>query len=176
MKGWFGKKCYFELFFSARPNCCIHQISYFSDPPFTFFANNFANIWQNIKNQIFILNLDPSASSRGKIIVFRSIMGKKRIFTFENFQNLYWHGKQHSALVAFIWIFLTVRFQMCSQIACLRKCFVTLVAFVWFFSIVSVFHLDSENVIAFTCIITFKMFIHLHCDKCGEIWCKLRKI
>ena len=35
---------------------------------------------------------------------------------------------------AFIWLFSTVRFQMCPQIACLRRGKVTLVAFVWFFS------------------------------------------
>ena len=34
-------------------------------------------------------------------------------------------------LVAFVWLFPTVRFQMCPQIACLRRCKVALVAFVW---------------------------------------------
>ena len=29
-------------------------------------------------------------------------MSKKWIFTFENFQNLYWHGREHSALVEFV--------------------------------------------------------------------------
>ena len=35
-------------------------------------------------------------------------MSKKLIFTFENFQNLYWHGKRHSALVASVWLFSSV--------------------------------------------------------------------
>ena len=39
-------------------------------------------------------------------------------------------------LVAFVWLFTTVRFQMCPQIACPKGCIVTLVAFVWFVSIV----------------------------------------
>ena len=42
--------------------------------------------------------MGPSASSRGKITVFRSKMSKKLIFTFENFQNLYSHGKRHGAM------------------------------------------------------------------------------
>ena len=37
-------------------------------------------------------------------------------------------------LVTFVWFFSAVRFQMCPQIACPRECKVTLVAFVWFFS------------------------------------------
>ena len=39
-------------------------------------------------------------------------------------------------LVAFIWLFLTVNFQMCIQMACLRGCIITLAAFVWLFSTV----------------------------------------
>ena len=35
--------------------------------------------------------------------------------------------------VAFVWLFPTVRFQMPPHIACPRECRVTLVAFVWFF-------------------------------------------
>ena len=38
-------------------------------------------------------------------------------------------GGLHSALVAFFLLFSTVRFQMCPQIACLRRCKVALVAF-----------------------------------------------
>ena len=37
------------------------------------------------------------------------------------------------ALVAFVWLFSTVRLQMSPQIACLRGCIITLVAFVWLF-------------------------------------------
>ena len=38
--------------------------------------------------------------------------------------------------VAFVWLFSTVRFQMCPQSACIRRCKVTLVAFIWLFSTV----------------------------------------
>ena len=44
-EGLHWEKCYFLLFFSARPNWWTHKISDFSDPTFMFFANNFANIW-----------------------------------------------------------------------------------------------------------------------------------
>ena len=40
------------------------------------------------------------------------------------------------ALVAFVWPFSTVRFQMSPQMACPRRSIVTLVAFVWLFSTV----------------------------------------
>ena len=40
-------------------------------------------------------------------------------------------------LVAFVWLFSTVRFQMCSQTEYMRGCIVTLVAFIWPFSTVS---------------------------------------
>ena len=39
-------------------------------------------------------------------------------------------------LVAFVWLFSTVRSQMSPQIACSRECRNTLVAFVWLFSTV----------------------------------------
>ena len=40
------------------------------------------------------------------------------------------------ALVAFVWFFSTVHFQMCPQIACPRGCKITLLAFIWLFSAV----------------------------------------
>ena len=39
-------------------------------------------------------------------------------------------------LVAFVCLFSIVRFQMCPQMDCLRRCKVTLVGFVWLFSTV----------------------------------------
>ena len=58
----------------------------------------------------------------------------------------------------------TVCFQMCPQIACLRRSIVALVAFVWFFSfIVSVSQGNIYNIDpTFTKIITFKILIHHH--------------
>ena len=40
------------------------------------------------------------------------------------------------ALVAFVWLFSTVCFQMLPQMACMRRCIVTLAAFMWLFSTV----------------------------------------
>ena len=40
------------------------------------------------------------------------------------------------ALLAFVWVFSTVLFQMCPQLVCPRRCKVTLVTFVWLFSTV----------------------------------------
>ena len=37
MKGWSDKNAILN-FFLTRPNCFTHQISYLSDPPFTFYA------------------------------------------------------------------------------------------------------------------------------------------
>ena len=42
-----------------------------------------------------------------------------------------------ATLIAFVWLFPTVRFQMHFQGACLNACKVTLAALVWFFSTVS---------------------------------------
>ena len=47
-------------------------------------------------------------------------------------------------LVAFIWLFSTVFYQMCPQTVCPRGCIVTLVAFVWLFSIVCVSNVSSN--------------------------------
>ena len=48
-------------------------------------------------------------------------------------------------LVASVWFFSTVRFQMFPQIACLKTGIVTLIAFVWFFSTVR-FQMSHQNV------------------------------
>ena len=43
-EGLDGENFYFLVFFSARPDCSIHQILDFSDQPFMFFANMSTNI------------------------------------------------------------------------------------------------------------------------------------
>ena len=45
LEGGLWQKCYFQIFCSAWANWPTHKISDLSDPPFMFFANNFANIW-----------------------------------------------------------------------------------------------------------------------------------
>ena len=61
-------------------------------------------------------------------------------------------------LVAFVWFFSTVCFQMLSQIAYKRRCIGTLVAFVWFNDIVSLFLHDFYICILWTKIINFHLF------------------
>ena len=68
-------KSYFELF--SPKNCSSHQSSHLSDPPFTFFAQTFANIWQNIRNQTFILKFWQFCIISRKNNRFRYKMGKK---------------------------------------------------------------------------------------------------
>ena len=63
-------------------------------------------------------------------------------------------------LVAFVWLFSAVRFQMCPQSACLRECRITLVAFVWLFSTVS-FQMCPQIVCSRGCIITLATFVWL---------------
>ena len=62
-------------------------------------------------------------------------------------------------LVAFVWLFSTVRFQMCPQISCMRRGIVALVAFVWFFSAVPLKLLHKRMQIH----IGFIFLTFLHC-------------
>ena len=61
-------------------------------------------------------------------------------------------------LVAFVWLYSTVHFQMLSQIACPRRSIVTLVAFVWFFSTVY-FQMFLQSTFITGCIITLVAFV-----------------
>ena len=63
-------------------------------------------------------------------------------------------------LVAFVWLFSTVCFQMCHQSACIRGCIVTLVAFVWLFTSVC-FHMSPQMAFLGGCIVTLFAFVRL---------------
>ena len=63
-------------------------------------------------------------------------------------------------LVAFIWLFSTVRFQMLPQIVCTRGCKVTLIAFVWLFSTVC-FQMCPQIACPRGCKVTLVAFIWL---------------
>ena len=86
------------------------------------------------------------------------------------------------ALVAFVWPFSTMYFQMCPQSACIRRGIVTLVAFVWLFSTVR-FQMSPQSAcmrgwiftlvafvwfffIHFLRLYSSKVLIHHHSDKC----------
>ena len=60
-------------------------------------------------------------------------------------------------------LFSMVRFQMSLQIACMRWCIVTLVAFVWFFSTVH-FQMGPQIVCTRGCIFTLVAFVWPHYD------------
>ena len=70
-----------------------------------------------------------------------------------------------TTLVAFVWLFSTVRFQMCPQITCLNRCIVALVTFVWLFSTVCL-QMSPQIACQRGCIITelafFCLFSTLH--------------
>ena len=75
------------------------KISPFSDPPFSIFHKKITKKLK--KKRIFFFlskNLGSFASSKKGMNTFHYEMSKKWIFTFMNFQNVYWHGKAHSAL------------------------------------------------------------------------------
>ena len=55
---------------------------------------------------------------------------------FSNVSSKRLHERMQSHIVAFVWLFSTVRFQMCLQIAFPRGCIRILVGFVWLFSTV----------------------------------------
>ena len=69
-------------------------------------------------------------------------------------------GKGIVTLVAFVWLFSSVRFQMCPQIACSIGCKVTLGAFVWFFSTVR-FQMFPQSACRRECKVTLVAFIRL---------------
>ena len=72
------------------------------------------------------------------------------------------------ALVAFVWLFSTVDFQMCFQIACLWRRIITLVAFVWLFSTVS-FQMCPQSAGIWGCIVTLVAFVRLFSTVCFQM-------
>ena len=82
-------------------------------------------------------------------------------------------------LIALVWFFPTLCFQMCPQVTCLRKCRIALVAFVWLFST-----MGSQMFLKITCVrgciitliafvwffstVGFQMFLQMACP----YWCK----
>ena len=67
---------------------------------------------------------------------------------------------QKVTLVAFVWLFSTVRFHVCPQIACPRESKVTLVAFVQLFSSVC-FHVSPQMAWPWGCKVTLVAFVSL---------------
>ena len=88
------------------------------------------------------------------------------------FNHLHWSVSLHMShqrtrsrackitLGAFVWLFSTVRFQMCPQIACMGGCILTLVALVWLFSTVC-FQMLSQIACPRRCIVALGAFLWL---------------
>ena len=76
--------------------------------------------------------------------------------------------------VAFVWLFPTVFFQMSPQIACLWRCKVTLVAFVWLFSTVR-FQMSPQIACLRRGIVTLLTFVWLFATVCFQnpVWSNL---
>ena len=64
-------------------------------------------------------------------------------------------------LVAFVWLFFIVRFQMCPQNVCPRRCIVTLIAFVQLFTTVR-FQMCPQIAFLRRGIVTLVTFVWLH--------------
>ena len=78
------------------------KISTLSDQPFSFSPKN---VIFGVKIMKFLIqgqNFGIFASSIKGMDTFLFEMSMKWMFTFKNFRNVYWHGKQHSACSAFI--------------------------------------------------------------------------
>ena len=69
-------------------------------------------------------------------------------------------------LVAFVWLFSTVRFQMSPQTACLRGCIVTLGAYIWLYEIVNCILRDFPICFLQTKVMIFKILFHCYCVLC----------
>ena len=68
-------------------------------------------------------------------------------------------------LVAFVWLFTTVRFQMSPQIACLRRFILTLVALFWLHVLTILCHILRSFFVD-----TLKFFIHNLWEEMGDTW------
>ena len=85
---------------------------------------------------------------------------------FQMFPQITWMIRGIVTLVAFVWLFSTVHLQMCPQLAWMRRYKGTLVTYVWFNDIASCFLQDCHIFILQTKIIIFKILLHCHCVLC----------
>ena len=74
--------------------------------------------------------------TRGGIVALVAFVWLFSTVRFQMCPQIAWIRAGKVTLAAFVWLFSTVRYQMCPQIACQRRGIVTLVAFVWLFSTV----------------------------------------
>ena len=72
-------------------------------------------------------------------------------------------------LAAFVWLFFTVYIQMSPQTVCPRRCKVTLIAFVWLFSTVY-FQMWPQSTWIRACIVTLVAFVWLLSTVCLKMF------
>ena len=77
-------------------------------------------------------------------------------------------GRCIVTLVAFVWLFSAVCFQMCLQIACVIRRIITFVAFVCFFSAVC-YQMSPQIICLRTCVITLATFFWLFSAVCFQM-------
>ena len=82
------------------------------------------------------LNVSPNGLSKRMHNHIDYICLTFLLCAFSNVSSKYFNKMHIVTLIAFIWLFSTVHFQICPQIICIRGCKVTLIAFVWLFSVV----------------------------------------
>ena len=79
-----------------------------SDQPFSFPSKSVIFVVEIMKCLIPAQNFGIFASPTKGMDTFLFEMGIKWMFTLKNFRNVYWHGKQHSALIGssgYLWIY-----------------------------------------------------------------------
>ena len=82
--------------------------------------------------------------------------------------KLPYHNINIVALAAFVCLFSTVCFQMTPQMACIRRCKITLVAFIWFFSSVC-FQMSPQIICPKGCIVALVAFVWLFSGVCFQM-------
>ena len=95
-------------------------------------------------------NFGIFASSIKGMDTFLFEMSMKWMFRFKNFRNVYWHGKTHSALAAFVRFRSRMDFLMFPQIRNAKGSIITLAAFLQFFSLV-IFQRSPQSVYLCRC-------------------------
>ena len=102
-----------------------------------------------------------SVCPRGGIVTLVAFVWPFCAVHFQMFPQIACSRRGIIALVAFVWLFSTVFIQMPPQIAWLIRCKVTLVAFVWLFSTVR-FQMCPQSACKRGCIFTLVALIWLH--------------
>ena len=98
MKGCSEKNANLSFFLRTTQLLCTPNFI-LRRPPLHVVCKKSWQIFDKIcETKYLFKNFVNFASSRRKIIIFKFKMSKKKISTFQNFENVYFHGKGHSAM------------------------------------------------------------------------------